>query len=807
MEPFAALGVACNILQLTGSAQQIISSCKRIYESGSSEPELAENAASIASLADTAVAQCASPCSPKEKELHDVAKRCSKAAVELKDEVRRCTAQGNGLASTLRATVKTVWRRRKLERLEKVFVDSQKTLDTTFLAEICSRAEANQRLAEGAFKNLTQGQQRLISAYAAGHSRLYDLVQAESLTIQNVIKDHILSVRSSADEALASKLKLLQMETTRDDKRRCLLASLKFSSMNERRNHVSDTDHDTFRWIFETSTPLFSLAERPPWPSFSQWLEAKPEAEAPLYWISGKPGSGKSTLFKFIVSSVEQTALLEPSQANSQPKTILSHYMWRAGSEMQQSIKGLLCALLHQILSEPSNLELLDVVANTSSAKDSNSDWSVQELRNALFQILPSLPGVVYVFLDGLDEVSMKDGVSSLLDFVDRLNSLPNTKLCVSSRPEPHLFRRLAKQPTLKLQDLTAEDIHNYIKASLKVPSDHSYAYAIQHLALKSQGVFLWARLALRSVQSGIDNEDTLEEIMARIDALPSEMDSLYQDMWRRLNDDRIIYRQSAGLFFNLVMAAQAVPYANTKSSASRIRNDDVSVFELALAYHNVPWDEEIAVEGLREMCEVTRKQVDVRCAGLLEVVTMSTGKIESSLWLATDGLYQNGYKSESLLPYVCTAVRFIHRTARDFLDTDSGLEILSYDTHDLGSRFLRLYNATLHWERIARSWQPLCRLMGLGPHMGHEVHVIYKAQALIPHDTVMQALDILESCGVLVEAQQQPPTQDATSNDVFTRLIDSVAADPTIPEFLGAPPTSIKKFTIELFEEKREKE
>ncbi|KAK0712104.1 hypothetical protein B0H67DRAFT_306332 [Lasiosphaeris hirsuta] len=56
-----------------------------------------------------------------------------------------------------------------------------------------------------------------------------------------------------------------------------------------------------------------------------------------------KTGSGKSTLFKFIVSPTETTVLLDPSQAD-QRKLVLSHYLWRAGSEMQQSIKVLLCS-------------------------------------------------------------------------------------------------------------------------------------------------------------------------------------------------------------------------------------------------------------------------------------------------------------------------------------------------------------------------------------------------------------------------------------------------------------------------------
>ena len=171
------------------------------------------------------------------------------------------------------------------------------------------------------------------------------------------------------------------------------------------------------------------------WPSFPKWLSLEPSSGGPLYWISGKPGSGKSTLMKFIVSSSEVASI---HKASGSPYLLCSHYFWSAGSEMQCSMKGLLCSLLHQILSADSCLSFLDALFETLEIPESDTDCSVNRLRDTLIGILPCIPGTTYIFLDGLDEISSEDKIASLLRLLDDINALSNTKICISSRPEPN---------------------------------------------------------------------------------------------------------------------------------------------------------------------------------------------------------------------------------------------------------------------------------------------------------------------------------------------------------------------------------
>ncbi|KAL5348786.1 hypothetical protein ACLOAV_006208 [Pseudogymnoascus australis] len=60
----------------------------------------------------------------------------------------------------------------------------------------------------------------------------------------------------------------------------------------EYRHQVISKEHaKTFQWIYEPTS-----SDSKPWTNFVHWLEE----DHGLYWITGKPGSGKSTLMKFI---------------------------------------------------------------------------------------------------------------------------------------------------------------------------------------------------------------------------------------------------------------------------------------------------------------------------------------------------------------------------------------------------------------------------------------------------------------------------------------------------------------------------
>jgi len=87
----------------------------------------------------------------------------------------------------------------------------------------------------------------------------------------------------------------------------------------------------TFEWIFEQ--PRGGESGVPSWSSFTEWLEGDSKE---LYWITGKPGAGKSTLVKFILRNPKlQNSLM--LWADDKPLLVLHFYLWNPGSDLQRS--------------------------------------------------------------------------------------------------------------------------------------------------------------------------------------------------------------------------------------------------------------------------------------------------------------------------------------------------------------------------------------------------------------------------------------------------------------------------------------
>jgi len=100
----------------------------------------------------------------------------------------------------------------------------------------------------------------------------------------------------------------------------------------------------TYEWIF--TNPDVETETRP-YDSFRAWLQGG----RGIYWISGKPGSGKSTLMKFITNH-ENTRIMLQKWSGSKQHVVASFFFWRAGTSMQRSYTGLLRTLLSEILEQ-----------------------------------------------------------------------------------------------------------------------------------------------------------------------------------------------------------------------------------------------------------------------------------------------------------------------------------------------------------------------------------------------------------------------------------------------------------------------
>jgi hypothetical protein len=546
------------------------------------------------------------------------------------------------------------------------------------------RYNAGHREASKLVKIAHEGTRDWVTAEAA---RLKGQIVQESRQASARLKKHVTSVGQQSSARISRQIK--QNETEKNERARSekLLSSLRFPGMNQRRNDSPDAYPDTFKWIFsddagdETATSStgasasrsFSDTHTTPdfhWDRFTDWLRSNER----LYWISGKPGSGKTTLVKYVVSSTVTKELL----ADWRPDCIvISHFFWHPGSQMQQSVKGLLCNLLFQLLIN--NPVAQRLIMNEGHDMDyiESHDWSVRQLVEALDLVMSQYESPIMVFIDGLDEVSTADGVLLLFRALDRLKSHHHVKLCFSSRPEPIISKRLSKYPHLRMQDLTMPDLQVYAQSVLEPPLREQTKFSrldvsclLRRIVVNAEGVFLWLCLAIQRALVGVELEEDFDQMAARIDRLPRDLNDLYEDMLERARDNIQLHRHSAKKIFRLVIVAQRLDFIPSKT---------LTLFGMMLALQESTKIPEQSESGGHEQmlgdimlgeCEKTEKAILSQCAGLL-ILRKDPGHIRKSRHVAYT----------SLIPYINSHVCFVHRTAYDFLlETIEGQSIVKYD-------------------------------------------------------------------------------------------------------------------------------
>jgi hypothetical protein len=441
-----------------------------------------------------------------------------------------------------------------------------------------------------------------------------------------------------------------------------VLASLRFLTMTTRYEEVVDAYPETFKWIF-------SQTEKQRWSSFGEWLR---EGEG-VYWISGKAGSGKSTLMRHIYNSPLTMELLAP-WAGEIPLCVSAFFFWRSGTPEQRSQTGLLRALLFDVLSQQPKL-ISQILpwhwAKGYSGSVSYSDkpidysWSLPTLMKAFAALVQqtTIPLRVCLFIDGLDEFDQvgcsHETIATLLRDITNSGDI---KVCLSSRPLVAISNVLEGSPSLRLQDLTRDDINYFVtdklhkNARFEILASEETSPAsnlVSEIIEKADGVFLWVSIVVKSLLEGLQYRDSISDLQKRLRLLPSDLEALYRYMFEQIDP---VYKESAAEIFQIVRAARdhrvrfgepAIVSPLTNIALSLATNKDLENGSLShLSEHHI-----------YAMSQDIEIQVRVRCAGLLEC----TGSDQPE-----DPL---------------SRVSYLHATTKDFIEDNANIwnEICSW--------------------------------------------------------------------------------------------------------------------------------
>ncbi|KAK5729347.1 hypothetical protein LTR17_012072 [Elasticomyces elasticus] len=332
-----------------------------------------------------------------------------------------------------------------------------------------------------------------------------------------------------------------------------LMRSLQFPEMNTRQDAIDQAYPKTYQWALDSE----DLPLRP-------WLNG----DTNIFWVTGKAGSGKSTLMKFVSENPQTKALLarchhcancKSTQSGPCDKPVesvfASFYFWYAGTTLQKSTVGLLRTMLHSILiNRPELIQTaFPNLVTTSEVRSIERTWSFDELLQALkavarHQTLGQQKRVC-LFIDGLDEYS-----GNMLDLIGIIRELgssagSNFRLCVSSRPWT-AFRNAFEYtvPNLRLEGLSRHDIHQYVDGSVRHGLSQSQQGAapnaitadalclIDEIVNKAEGVFLWVILVVKSVLRGFAERDPVSMLLHRVRCFPADLEDFFRDILGRVD-------------------------------------------------------------------------------------------------------------------------------------------------------------------------------------------------------------------------------------------------------------------------------
>ncbi|KAF9873253.1 hypothetical protein CkaCkLH20_09416 [Colletotrichum karsti] len=395
-----------------------------------------------------------------------------------------------------------------------------------------------------------------------------------------------------------------------DERRKQLLDSLSFDQIDARQMTIKKAHAKTCKWVLESSEYL-------------DWLDhTKREDHRGFLWIKGKPGTGKSTLMKFVSENYRKT---------TRKGTLITFFFNARGEELEKSTIGMYRSLLFQLIEGLRQLQsVLDLPA-LMTINNRTREWTVEFLKELLEEVFRNLKDEsVTCFIDALDECD-EDQIRDMVSFFESVSETTTTmnisfQVCFSSRHYPHITISKAVSLILEGQEGHKDDIIKYVHSELRIGASKMAQQVRDELQEKASGVFMWVVLVVDILNKEHDRGDILQ-LRQRLRELPGDLDTLFRDILIR--DSR---RRD-----KLLLCIQWVLFAKTPLSPKQLYFAILSGTESHEALSD--WDPEDIT------ADVMKRSILNSSKGLAEVTKSKT-----------------------------PTVQFIHESVRDFLLKHGGL-------------------------------------------------------------------------------------------------------------------------------------
>lgn len=345
MDPLSAVGLASSVVQLITFSTGIISKTREIHRSAAGSlvenVELETIARTLHSQSRRLAAQTSKDRFPSgtSKEIVACCEQVRKSSQELINTVEGL--RGDAASSRWKSfyqALKSVWKEQDIVDYLRRLEMHRRQIDSLLLMHLQERLAA-----------FTQTSEDRNAKIEENFARLLESVKPESKWQSELFQNARHTLIDATGTVNFDDFSASLSDGARQDRERTvrgrMLESLKFADMKDRYEVISEAHKRTFDWVFHESNDFGESEEG--WDNFANWVGSN----KPLYWLTGKPGSGKSTLMKYLSDDPRLKSYLMVWE-RQKPICKARFFLWNSGSAMQMSRMGLIQSLLYQTLYE-----------------------------------------------------------------------------------------------------------------------------------------------------------------------------------------------------------------------------------------------------------------------------------------------------------------------------------------------------------------------------------------------------------------------------------------------------------------------
>ncbi|KAH9208161.1 hypothetical protein DL95DRAFT_231652, partial [Leptodontidium sp. 2 PMI_412] len=714
MDPITAVGFAASILTFIDFSYKVVTGTAEVFQSGSTSKNthLSEIIGDLKNASEK-LKDWPTPKSDHEKALQQLSVSCQEVAQRLVNLLARLsTTPGKSKWMSVRVVLRGMKKDGEVEELEntldkyrsqiilrliQIVSDQQLQLQI----ELCdfrtqSRKDAASTLDEleslrngllGAVESGLQDikqQGKMLLSMPEGYNKSAPGPLTTSANLDNQLA-HIDELRESLDQILAMK------DTPTPEMR--ILQQLWVDDMYAREDKIQKAEGETFQWILwnsdksgvdTKSEPLetedaegnqndekpSSSNSQSPWYVDTEVRKLRQNKRSILqdwlkhgsnvFHISGKAGSGKSTLMKLIVDDQRTYDFLQ-DWAGGKELITAQFFFWRAGSDVQRSRQGLYRCLLFEILKECPHLirkvfpGTYKIFERKSRANTIDQSFFRPEHIATAFQTLVSLSPTfdhrMCLFVDGLDEYG--DDTVDSYEYENLAKSLAiwtkndHIKILCSSRPHREFLDTFTEDLRIHLHEVNAPDIQLFSRQMFEKDDQFlsikdQYVDLVKNIVSYSAGVFLWARLVVRSLIASIHRRDPVDSLKAQLEVAPKDLNKLYEHFFASISklDQERAFRM-------LLLVAHKYP--NQVNALFLSWLDHLHEPKFPTACEIKPYTDQ----------EIQKKHEDVQ----RQIAGLTHGLLEMRVITHRNGLFFS------------RSIQFFHRSARDFVLQNSQLQ------------------------------------------------------------------------------------------------------------------------------------